>query len=333
MIIAFHDNAISELGTSVAIYDYAFYLRVTHTVYIIGTKNHPATTETAVSFFKQTFGDNYIFLYNDISEMHKFLIDKKVTHFYAIKCGANDQVLPPPGVMSLIHCTGLIVEPHGDYYFTVSKTLSDLRGKNEPFLDHMINLPDTSENLRSKLNIPEDSIVIGRYGGTYSFDIPFVENVIREVLKNTSNVYFLFINVNILKNIPRVIHLPVIYDRLEKVKFINTCDAMLHARIQGESWGLAVGEFSSKNKRVITWANSVERNHINVLGDKGVYYSTGEDLYNILINFKKDNNNYNAYTEYTPEKIISKFEDILDKQQRLNYLNKNLKICGWDLKY
>ena len=36
-----------------------------------------------------------------------------------------------------------------------------------------------------------------------------------------------------------------------KVKFINTCDAMIHARAMGETFGLAVAEFSKKNKPVI----------------------------------------------------------------------------------
>lgn len=37
----------------------------------------------------------------------------------------------------------------------------------------------------------------------------------------------------------------------EKTTFINTCDAMLWARHDGETFGLAIGEFSSKNKPVI----------------------------------------------------------------------------------
>ena len=32
----------------------------------------------------------------------------------------------------------------------------------------------------------------------------------------------------------------------KKVEFINTCDAMLWARSGGETFGLSIGEFSSK---------------------------------------------------------------------------------------
>ena len=40
--------------------------------------------------------------------------------------------------------------------------------------------------------------------------------------------------------------LPPTTDVERKVKFINTSDAFLHARTQGESFGMAVGEFSIK---------------------------------------------------------------------------------------
>ena len=38
----------------------------------------------------------------------------------------------------------------------------------------------------------------------------------------------------------------------EKEAFYRTCDAMLHARRDGETFGLAVAEFSVRNKPVIT---------------------------------------------------------------------------------
>ena len=89
---------------------------------------------------------------------------------------------------------------------------------------------------------------------------------------------------------------------------------MIHARLEGESFGLSCGEFSIRNKPVITWDGSRERNHIYVLGDKGIYYNNSEQLYDIFSQFKKEpQKNWNAYQEYTPEKIMPIFEEVFLK--------------------
>lgn len=158
-----------------------------------------------------------------------------------------------------------------------------------PYVPHMIDLPRCGGNLRSELGIPADAIVFGRYGGKETFDIPFTKRVIYSVAKKRPDLYFLFMNTDnfinnqsyfkkkILnyivspiafsrKNFPNVIFLEGVSDPEKKVKFIQTCDAMLHARKQGESFGIACGEFSIKNKPVITCNAKFikERSHIGV---------------------------------------------------------------------
>ena len=59
---------------------------------------------------------------------------------------------------------------------------------------------------------------------------------------------------------PNIIHAQATADMEYKTKFINTSDAMIHARLEGESFGLSCGEFSIRNKPVITWDGSHERN-------------------------------------------------------------------------
>ena len=98
----------------------------------------------------------------------------------------------------------------------------------------------------------------------------------------------------------------------EKVTFINTCNVMIHARERGETFGLAIAEFSTKNKPVITCYNAPERNHIETLGERGIYYKDYESLYTILINIKHSDleGDWNCYREFTPEAVIYKFNDI-----------------------
>ena len=60
-------------------------------------------------------------------------------------------------------------------------------------------------------------------------------------------------------------------DLVKKAEFINSCDVMVHARSIGETFGAAIGEFSSKNKPVIT-CDCGDTEHIEILSDKGIIY-------------------------------------------------------------
>jgi len=88
---------------------------------------------------------------------------------------------------------------------------------------------------------------------------------------------------------------------------------MLHARERGETFGLAIAEFSSMNKPIITYSKSPERNHIEILGDKGIYYHDYQTLYDILINLYIGEvrfDNWNCYQNYTPEKVMEQFNKV-----------------------
>jgi hypothetical protein len=86
---------------------------------------------------------------------------------------------------------------------------------------------------------------------------------------------------------------------------------MLHARIIGESFGLSCAEFSLKNKPILTWNGSYERNHIDTLGDKAILYNNKSELLEFLLNLNKNQfmyENWNCYEDYTPEKVIEQFK-------------------------
>jgi hypothetical protein len=112
-----------------------------------------------------------------------------------------------------------------------------------------------------------------------------------------------------------IIHLPMQLDPIEKVKFINTCDAMLHARKQGETFGLAVAEFSIKNKPVITNYICKDRAHIHMLKDKGIYYLNGFHLKFILNRYEPNPlKEYDAFSEkYNPVAVMQKFNEVFLK--------------------
>ena len=69
------------------------------------------------------------------------------------------------------------------------------------------------------------------------------------IAQNNPNIYFLFANFyKFCQDLPNIIFLPMITNLQEKVEFINTCDAMLWARLDGEVMSMSMGEFSTLNK-------------------------------------------------------------------------------------
>lgn len=93
---------------------------------------------------------------------------------------------------------------------------------------------------------------------------------------------------------------------------------MIHARYDGETFGLAVGEFAIRNKPIITWKPEIIPNHydyahISILKEKGIYYQNDKDLEHIFLNISKadiENFKCNAYCDFTPEKVMEKFKDV-----------------------
>ena len=88
--------------------------------------------------------------------------------------------------------------------------------------------PSTSQdNLRNLLGIPEDVVVFGRHGGQDTFDLEFSRNIIRKVVRDFSNIYFVFVNTPEFDQHPHIFFLPKIVKEDEKNCFISTCDAHL----------------------------------------------------------------------------------------------------------
>ena len=125
--------------------------------------------------------------------------------------------------------------PQGDVYCSIGNYLNEKNGTNIPVLPgHMLLTNHSTSNLRNKLGIPESAIVIGRHGGNTTFDIQYVYKCIKEIVNKFENIYFLFMNTNKFYEHKRVIHLDKTIDNNKKQKFINSCDAMIHARLEGE---------------------------------------------------------------------------------------------------
>lgn len=311
MKIAFHCNHLGIAGTEVAVFDYAYHNQIllNNESMIISKLNPAQDVPEIITKFKNHFN---VIQYKNFSEVEKILDENKIDVFYVLKSGNNDGIISY-GRKSVIHCVfGESYEPHGNVYAYISEWLAkQMNFGIHPWVPHMINLPEEDGDMRKELMIPDDSIVFGRYGSYKTFDIEFVKDAVNKVLEIRKDVYFLFANTEKFTYNSRVIHLNTIADLKEKVRFINTCDAMLHARKRGETFGIACGEFSIKNKPVITYGLSPEKCHLDILKDKAIKYYNLSGLINLLSHYEPVSGNWDAYSEsYTPEKVMQKFKTV-----------------------
>ncbi len=316
MNIAFYASPLSLRGADVALFDYAHFNEeiLGNKSFIVSNGNEPNTNQESLERFNTRFGK--VHFHSGIGEIDEIISRNNIEIFYAIKSGRDDGITSSIA-KNCIHAVFRVHEEHGDVYAVVSEWMSRefTKGKYD-YVPHIINMPNVNLHFRDHFNIPEDAIVFGRYGGFDTFDIEFAHETVVKIAKERDDIFFLFMNTddsflrgekfNNIKFFAGTADLKV------KTAFINTCDAMLHARIRGETFGIAIGEFSSKNKPVITFARSEEQAHYWHLKHKGIYYYDEIQLYDILTTLKKNPGyNYDAFSkEFSPEGVMEKFKNV-----------------------
>ena len=142
------------------------------------------------------------------------------------------------------------------YAFVSNWLLRECTKGKLPFVPHIVRIPDRrAGNLQEDLAISADGFLVGCTSSSQSFHIPFAKVAVRQALEKRPDPHFVFFNIQPFAKHERVRFLPAQVDLGYEAKFIATCDAMLHARKLGESFGLACWEFSIANKPVLTYAN------------------------------------------------------------------------------
>ena len=315
MRIAFHSNQIGLRGTEVALYDYAHYNEelLGNESLIVYPKHAPGNDPKALGRFLSRFN---VHAYESFSEVDRLAEGANIDKFYAIKSGEKDGVLAL-GCDNLIHAVfpQKSDQRHGHRYAFVSEWLSKhCSDGTTPFVPHIVSLPTTHYKLRAHLDIPEDAFVLGGYGGEDSFDVPFAPEAIRLALDKRPNLFFLFANFKPFIKHERVTFFPGTPNPQFKADFIGACDCMLHARVLGESFGLACGEFSIRNKPVITYGLSEQKSHLDILGEKACKYYSASDLQLFLEDLDHEYikaRNWDAYSEKcNPKSVMSQFVEV-----------------------
>jgi glycosyltransferase involved in cell wall biosynthesis len=299
--VLFHDNQIGERGTTQAVLDYARSIRAYgHDVALSYNVHSKGNNADLIQLVEQEFK---ILGYENDSELLDFGAEFDAVYFQ--KAGHIDGKSAGP-VHTVVHSVFQNFEPHGNFYGYISPWLARhmrrfvyqprqiFRGliqtgraaraagcENALAFDHIsyiCEMPAATENLRAELGIPDEAFVILRYGGFDTFDIPFVQELIPQLLTENPNWYFLGVNTEKFVEHPRVIYHPKILNKQVKANMLASANVFLNARLSGESFGLANAEALQLGLPVLAWSGGSDQNHVEMLRNLGGIYKNEKDL-------------------------------------------------------
>jgi hypothetical protein len=284
MKIAFHSNQLGLRGTEVSLYNYALYNEE-----VLGNESVIITFEHTNLEAKMKFSDRFETLVEPWNKYEEVLKSKHVDYLYMQKAGWNDGY-SLSNIPTLIHCVFRGFQPHGYRHAFISDYLAEVEGYNPNLfsIPYLVNdLPKSSFSLREQLHIPSKDIVLGYHGGENQFSISYAKKAIERVLCVRDDIQFIFLNIKPWINHPKAHFLPGTYNMDYKAAFIEACDGMIHARADGETFGMSIAEFAVKDKPVITQGFAPDWSHLMMLNDTGIYYHSEKQLYCILKDFEK----------------------------------------------
>ena len=319
MILGFHSKQLTERGTEVALFDYAVSAQrlLGHEVRLFV----PATTPKLIPEVRARFEEHMdVSLYDDPDEI-------RCDALYVIKRGFPGRVTPD--VPELVHAFQDASHPHGDRFATVSKWVSSTAAWNlrlprgrvvavpkpwkPPFVPHIVTLPELDDDFREELSIPDDAVVFGRHGGEGTFSIDYVRHAIRDALDRRRDLWFVLINVDRFVDDPRIVHVPLLIDRADVRRFVNTCDYMIHAYALGETFGLAVAEFAYAGVPVMTPLGTPRLAQFDLLeGELLLAYRDYEDLLAKFTTLPRRTAPVpsDVRATYSPERVMQTFDEV-----------------------
>jgi hypothetical protein len=270
-----HSNSLTERGTTTALLDYCDGLNAMGFETSISWQVDHVTNSSL--FTKEIEARYPVEPYRNFSEVRKR--SKFFDAAYFLKGGENDGKMLDVE-KNLVHVVFQNFEPHGSHYVYVSKWLADSvksknlnhhRDFNFQYIPHIVELPPSTENIRQRLGIPDSAIVGIRIGGYDTFDIKFSQRLVKTLLVLKPQMYFIFVNTKRFTNHPHAIFVDQIFGKQEKSNFLASADFFLHARRQGESFGISIVEAMACRVPVFAWEGGLDRNHVELLSPDSLY--------------------------------------------------------------
>ena len=295
MKVLFHSEQLNYRGTTNSILDYAQYnqeILGNESAIVYDASNPEGLDVGSVTSVIDSIKNKFpVYSYTTETELNN--IAEKFDFCYSQRAGLLVDELTQkrnPLVTSTrfgVHCVFQWYGPHGDVYAYISEWLAQAvsvlyKQPVCPHVPYVVNLPQPTRTFRDVLGIPNDKFIIGRLGGYATFDLPFVWDAVKQIADTRDDIVFVFANTMPFYNHPNIKYVQPFFDAQMKSNYIQTCDAMLHGRQLGETFGLSIAEFLFRNKPVIAWDGGFDRNHVNMLGSHDLLYTKENVLQRIL---------------------------------------------------
>jgi len=289
--LLFWQSYLGVRGTAVAVFDYAnaWEEQACGESWLIipDTADQSAREKYDLKF------PGRILTYVNDDDLQKKVSKVNPTAFYAIVGWANSFPPVSAAFLRLGHCVfGCHPDNATAINFAAISTAVP-RHVNIPVIPHIVeSLESASLNqihlFRQSLSVPFDSLLLCRHGGYETFSIQFVRDTVCRIAESYPAVHFAFLGTDpLLCKLKNIHYLNATSSVSEKSLFLSSCNACLHARADGETFGLAIAECSILGKPVLTYANPpVEANqHLQFLGNKAKRYVSAEELERLITTF------------------------------------------------
>lgn len=346
--VVFHSLQLGNRGTEVSLFDYGLWLEIFYNAEAHFAFPYPGWTPIQESPFKKfttTFPGRVHLVHAsnlDYPSYRKALddiiIDVQADALYRTELqypGYEVSAVVPTFVHEVFNCSES--RRMGDKYIAISTFVqSELGGGCTGVVPYMVWLPDCTkdgvgDDMREELGISKDTFVFAWYGGHDAWD-PAATDIVKQVaIARKDKVLFLLQNfppVEFLKlgHLSNVILIPSSSSLIHKCRFLHTADVFLHTRLLGETFGLAVAEFSLHGKPTITNFNAPHRFHLAVLQSHTFIYKTYDELLRLMMlmdeNVVKEffpalgNDNgqpitklHSLYSDFSPCKVMKQFNE------------------------
>jgi len=322
MKVLFHNNQLDTRGTTVATVAYARYnqeiLGNESIICYDATQRPDGYLGTDLGVRERLESEFQIIGHQGVEDLQRIIEKEAVDFSYFLRSG-NIEFLPN-NCKTGVHSVFQNYEPHGDKYAYVSewlaKTMTQRSGvASLPWVPHIVDLPEPNDNYREQLGIRPDQFIFGRHGGKNTFDLPFVKKAIADLVNATDKFVFLFVGTEPWIDHPNVRFFNEIQDLQDKANVIDTWDAMIHARIDGESFGLSVVEALSLNKPVLSWEGGNDLHHTKVLENSGLLYNENTILNKLtrIEELAKSEDWTKRVEQFKPEIVMQQFNNVFLK--------------------
>lgn len=309
MKVLFYISDLDHRGTTKRAHDYAFYGHKFGILTPLIAYSCASSLQT-LKRFEETFAP--LSQVKNLEKAGRLARERGCRAVFFVEDGyycLNSPVIAEPGVETWKQMIFGACAAKGT---RVSVLNGDLPGaEGYPMVPGIVSPPDlTAPSLRKDLAIPESAKVFGILLGEDKVTVKEAIEGIDSATREDPRLYILVLGPRpFLPSRHNIIYMEKTGDRHFVDRFANTCDAAIHCRSLGETFGNAVAEFSCRGKAVFVYPHVHDKFHLKTLGSKGIHYTTSEGLRRALHVFNpKSGKDYAAYTEFTPARVMAAFK-------------------------